>query len=619
VRNSDVYFGKPANWKTFPERLQEQGISWKVYQNEISLQNEISGNNENFLGNFTDNNLEWFEQYNVRYKKSHIDHYQKRISELPDEIADMQKEYDLKKDQKLQKSLEQKKNQLEAYKQEVGQYSFGNFSKLSDFEQELHKRAFQTNEGDPDYHAVEEIDFEGQKITVPKGDVLYQFRKDVEDGNLPTISWLCAPQVFSDHPSAPMYGAWYISEVLNILTARPEVWKKTIFVLNYDENDGYFDHIPPFVAPNVNDNRSGDVSDDLKEDLHTEFVTRAQELESGQSERNATEGPVGLGYRVPLIVASPWTRGGWVNSEVFDITSTIKFIETFINRKYGKDVFESNISKWRRAVSGDLTSVFRPYDARDTSGFTSFVDMKRQIAEINNAKNKPAPDGYYAFTQEDINQIIKDGDHIKLPKQEKGVKPSNALRYELYVDEKTTEDGQFTLHFTASKERFGEKSLAGVFNVYANNYKREKNNWSFAMSAGKEVDYHWRLQDFDNHGFKIVVHGPNGYYRYYAGGQDGNPVYIKQFYDFQRDEVVFQIKNSGNRDVQLMSYNSYTQKKDLILVKAGKIKVLKITTKSFYNWYDIEFSAVQSVFKRRYAGRLENGRHTMSDPLMGDG
>ncbi len=89
-----------------------------------------------------------------------------------------------------------------------------------------------------------------REVNIPKGDILHQFREDVKSGSLPTVSWLVAPEKFSDHPSSAWYGAWYVSEVLDILTQNPEVWKKTIFILTYDENDGYFDHVPPFVAPN---------------------------------------------------------------------------------------------------------------------------------------------------------------------------------------------------------------------------------------------------------------------------------------------------------------------------------------------------------------------------------
>src|SRR5699024_3577436 len=137
-------------------------------------------------------------------------------------------------------------------------------------------------------------------------------------------------------------------EAIDILTKNPEVWKKTIFVLTYDENDGYFDHLPPFVAPDPKDPASGKVSGLL--DARPEFVHKSE-----QSSRQST---VGLGFRVPMVVVSPWSRGGYVNSEVFDHTSSIQFLEHFLSHKTGEKVFEDNISSWRRSLCGDLTSVF---------------------------------------------------------------------------------------------------------------------------------------------------------------------------------------------------------------------------------------------------------------------
>jgi phospholipase C len=97
-------------------------------------------------------------------------------------------------------------------------------------------------------------------MEVPKGDVLHQFRADVDSGKLPTVSWLVAPERFSDHPGSAWYGEWYLAKVMEILTRRPEVWKKTVFILTYDENDGYFDHVPPFVPPHPAEPDSGKVS-----------------------------------------------------------------------------------------------------------------------------------------------------------------------------------------------------------------------------------------------------------------------------------------------------------------------------------------------------------------------
>lgn len=609
VRNSDTYYNKMAAWKTFPERLQENGISWKVYQNEISLQNEITGKGENLLGNFTDNNLEWFAQYNVRYKKSHIDFYNRRIKELKEEILKLEEEQKIKPSQKLSNTLVQKQEQLIAFQKEVEKYSEANFAKLSSQEKELHERAFQTNEGDPYYHEVEEVEFEGAKIQVPKGDILYQFRKDVEEGRLPTVSWLVAPQHFSDHPSAPMYGAWYVSEVLSILTKNPEVWKKTIFILNYDENDGYFDHIPPFVVPKPDDKDSGEVSLSLQKDLGAEFVTREQELASGQGESSATEGPVGLGYRVPLIIASPWTRGGWVNSEVFDITSTIRFMEVFLSRKYNKKIFESNISSWRRAVTGDLTSVFRPYSAQEKAAMPFFLDMKEQIRDIDAAKEKPLPDGYHVFSESEIRDIIQGKTHPAMPRQERGVKPSNAICYELYVHEKH-HDGAIELFLEAAKGKFGDSARAGVFNVYD---LTEENRFSksFAVVAGSNLSHIWRKAL--NQTYDIAVHGPNGFYRRFKSEDGDEPLAVEATYTSQ-DNLVLKVENRTRIQQQFTIYNAYTAQQEAVRLKPLARQKIEIATRDFGRWYDVLIRC--GNWQRQYAGRIENGKPSITDPLM---
>jgi len=160
---------------------------------------------------------------------------------------------------------------------------------------------------------------------------------------LPSVTWLDSqylPSVYGlpeaaegpGHFSAA--GAEYMYTILDALGSRPDVWAKTVFIINYDENDGRFDHVPPPTAP---------------EGTPGEWVT-ASPLPSGAS---GIAGPIGLGFRVPALVISPWSRGGWVSSEVFDHTSTLKFLE----RRFG--VREPNISPWRRRTVGDMTSALR--------------------------------------------------------------------------------------------------------------------------------------------------------------------------------------------------------------------------------------------------------------------
>jgi phospholipase C len=239
VRNSEVDYGVLANWTTFPERLEDSEISWKVYQNEISVGVGFNSDQDAWLSNFTDNPLEWFTQYHVSY---HVAHYK----DIQKKIATLTKDLKKKDDPEKQEQLAKLKEYADKWRPEL-------FEGLSQKEKNLHQKAFTTNEKDPNYHEVTSLNYKDgdakREMKIPKGDVLHQFRQDVKSGELPTVSWLVAPENFSDHPGAPWYGAWYLSEVMDILTQDPEVWKKTIFILAYDENDGDFDHVPPFMPP----------------------------------------------------------------------------------------------------------------------------------------------------------------------------------------------------------------------------------------------------------------------------------------------------------------------------------------------------------------------------------
>ncbi len=165
----------------------------------------------------------------------------------------------------------------------------------------------------------------------------------IRSGELPQVTWLDAqylptvyglPEAAEGPGNFSAAGAVYINTILDALGSRPDIWAKTVFIVVYDENDGRFDHVPPPTAP---------------EGTPGEWVT-VSPLPPGAA---GIAGPVGLGFRVPALVISPWTRGGWVCSEVFDHTSTLLFLE----RRFG--VHEPNISEWRRSTVGDLTSALR--------------------------------------------------------------------------------------------------------------------------------------------------------------------------------------------------------------------------------------------------------------------
>ncbi|WP_285239343.1 alkaline phosphatase family protein, partial [Escherichia coli] len=139
--------------------------------------------------------------------------------------------------------------------------------------------------------------------------------------------------------SSPAQGGWYVQEVLDALTANPEVWSKTVLLINYDENDGFFDHLPSPSAPSRNPDGSFAGACTLADaDVAAEY----HDFQPATPSQPAADGrPYGPGPRVPMWVVSPWSRGGWVNSQVFDHTSTLMFLE----KRFG--VAEPQISPYR--------------------------------------------------------------------------------------------------------------------------------------------------------------------------------------------------------------------------------------------------------------------------------
>jgi phospholipase C len=152
----------------------------------------------------------------------------------------------------------------------------------------------------------------------------------------------------------PAAGADFVASKIEAIAANPKVWAKTVFILTYDENDGLFDHVPP-PSP---------------------LAGTTDEFVGGL--------PIGAGFRVPTIIVSPWTAGGWVCTERFDHTSTLRFLERFTG------VAEPNISDWRRRTFGDFTSAFR-FGSLNLR-FPSLPDTAALLAEAEQeVADNPAP------------------------------------------------------------------------------------------------------------------------------------------------------------------------------------------------------------------------------------
>ncbi len=592
VNNGQIDF-KDVNWKTYPERLEEAGIPWGVYQNELSISTGLSDDEDYWLANFTDNDLEFSKQYHVRFHPGHRKFMQ---SEL-DRLTQLEKSGELKNDE-----LEKTRTAIENLKKDLETYSEKNFERLSELEKAVHRKAFITNANDPYYRELEPLEFDGKEVNVPKGDIFHQFRKDVNKGKLPMVSWLVAPCAFSDHPGSPWFGAWYVSEALDILTKNPEVWKKTIFILTYDENDGYFDHFSPFAAPLQGKNGA------------TTQIATEEEFVEGKDN-------LGLGFRVPMVIASPWSKGGFVNSEVFDHTSSLQFLEHFIKKKTGKKVIEENIGAWRRAVCGNLTSVFRKADDSPASQ-DLLVNRNKYIERIYSAKDKKLPGDFKELNDQTIIEFQSNNKLGQfLPRQEPGTKPACAIPYNLYLDTRIQPDEKaltFTLGCQPGLSK--TKKISAPFQLYdltaLENNQEQGACFNFTVTEGKKLDY--RIpQTSDDYHFK--GHGPNGFFREFKGKFSHSPevnIQVTHLANSGHLQVVVQNPERKELNVQLAD-NSYKRGKETFIQKEESKEIL-LNLSSSSGWYDYSVKVDgYPDFEQRFAGHVENGKTGITDPLLG--
>ncbi|MFF6995864.1 phosphocholine-specific phospholipase C [Streptomyces sp. NPDC008313] len=258
-------------WTTYPERLEAAGVSWQIYQE---------------WDNFTDNAVEYFRPWKEIGRKI--------LSRVGGRYSTTEQFYD----SLWSRTPEQRAAALAEFQRGV--------DALTEAERGLFLRGAYRSEPDT---------------------LIRRIRSDIGNGTLPAVSWIVPTAALSEHPSSstPVGSANLVHDLLDAVASDPETWSKTVLLINFDENDGYFDHVPAPVAPRP---------------------------ASGNDDDWVDGKPLGPGPRVPMTIVSPWTVGGFVSSEAFDHTSVLRFLEKWTG------VREPNISAWRRGVFGDLTSAF---------------------------------------------------------------------------------------------------------------------------------------------------------------------------------------------------------------------------------------------------------------------
>ncbi|MGC5698693.1 phospholipase C, phosphocholine-specific [Pseudomonas sp. NFXW11] len=511
----------PANvgysWKTYPERLEQQGVSWKVYQH--------------LPDNFGDNPLAGFRQYRA-------------ASVLVGNPAQPPKDF----------------NAYVPYSDAL-------------------------NAGAPLYKG------NGNTLPASSGSnleaIIGGFRSDVQAGKLPQVSWIVAPAAYSEHPgpSSPVQGGWFTQEILLALTNNPEVWSKTVLLLTYDENDGFFDHVPSPSAPSLR----ADGSYAGKSSLEFEAELFHHPAPPGSTQQPKPDnGVYGPGPRVPMLVLSPWSRGGWVNSQVFDHTSVLQFLE----QRFG--VKEPNISAWRRAVCGDLTSAF------------NFVDPNNEPLPALQTTTRQAADSLRQRQEKLLPVPLPAAGRQLLPQQKRLARPSRALPYRLHVDSRV--DAKNRSLSLSLQNTGGQGAVLHVYDcLHLSEIPRR-----YTIEAGKALEDSWPVLER----YELWVLGPNGFHRSFHGQlQQRQPELLLTS---SQHQLQLTLSNPAEHEVSItIERCPYTQQGPwtLAVPAAGEVRQV-FPCQSSGGWYDLTLRS-DGGWLRRVAGRLENGAHSISDPLMG--
>lgn len=410
--------------------------------------------------------------------------------------------------------------------------------------------------------------------------LLADFEADVKSGVLPQVSWIVAPEAYSERADWPAnYGAWYAGRVLDILTSNPEIWGRTALFLTYDGSGGFFDHVVPPLPPFDTTRGASTIATD------DEFFPGSAKFAAG---------PYGMGPRVPMLVISPWSRGGWVNSQVFDHTSLIRFLERRFDMG-GSAFAEDNITPWRRAVAGDLTSAFDFSSANDKS--PALPSTAPFAPKNHERRDVPSP---------------RPSDLQRMPEQETGTRPARALPYDLHVSATPhRRRDTLSLNFENSGNSAAIFQLRDGLGISSPRF--------YTVTGGENLRASW--DGLQERAYDVAVHGPNGFYRSFKGAfADASAAQVGVATKTGRDHhsLVVILTNHGGRRAHMLLTDIYTGVSVQHVIPPHEEKSVSVSVTDTSGWYDLKIGEVEDrSYETVLAGHVEDGHPSNTDPGMG--
>jgi phospholipase C len=275
-----------------------------------------------------------------------------------------------------------------------------------------------------------------------------------------------------------------------------------------------------------------------------------------------------------MTVVSPWSRGGWVNSQLYDHTSVIRFIETW---KHPDRPFP-NISAWRRAACGDLTGCFA-FDTAPSSPPGTPAPVVRAAAMVTGLPPARPPSRQIAAVQDP------------------GRRPARPLPYQPSVSLFAAPDA-----VSASLDNTG--SAAACLSGRSADSVRQ-----YTVPAGGSIADSWPAGRYD-----VEFHGPNRFLWSYAGNTLGPAVHVNACYTPGGD-IALTFGNAANAahtlTVAALQYHRTPAQRRT--VPAGTATTVTVPLTDTGGWYDLAVT-LDGVpeFHRRFTGRRESGASGLS-------
>ncbi len=411
------------------------------------------------------------------------------------------------------------------------------------------------------------------------------FRRDVAEGTLPQVSWIVTAADLSEHPTAePAKGEHVTAKLIEALVDHPEMFAKTVLILNYDEAGGFYDHAPPPIPP-VGDYRG-----------HSTVPIDGETKDYGGADAQAPgKHPIGLGFRTPTILVSPWTRGGFVCSELFDHTSVLQFVE----KRFG--VHEPNISAWRRSVCGDLTSAF------------DFTDSDKAAA-----RKLPATDDFRERIARSLAGPVNTIPATQIAtRQMPGQRPHRPLPYRFDVNAGVTPERRLRI------EMINRGTTGATFTVHDNSDAQEP--WHYTIGAGDRFASEQWHEAAPLAAYDLTLRGPNGMWQRFAGSLAAEAARAEVLLVQRPSQgaVELVLRNDGAAPMTFTialdpAYPARSARTRSVSVAPGKTLSDLWQLSASDDWYDLAVTVDGDTrFLRRFAGKVETGRTGRTDPGIG--